>query len=318
MLDIFLERFRQKRRTVPYPKALPGLPPRFRGRPVIDAARCAAQEGCTACVEACPLAAISLENGLPALDTGLCSFCGECALACQKRQREQALLFTTDWRIASSSREALLVKPLDLSSAWMESDKTAIVQSFPEPQGPLCGLDIQALPAPVVTPFAGGEAFARSFRLRQVSAAGCGACEADLNVLGTVVFDLPRFGIDFVASPRHADALVITGPVPRNMREALRLTDQATPKPRAIIAVGACAISGGLFRALPNTITDRRARQPQPDQHGQEEQQLQVDQLNVGTSALMPVDLYIPGCPSHPYTNLDGFLRFLGLEVAGG
>jgi Ni,Fe-hydrogenase III small subunit len=128
--------------------------------------------------------------------------------------------------------------------------------------------------------------FGRSFKLRQVSAGGCNACEADVNVLNTIVFDLSRFGIQFVASPRHADGILITGPVSENMRLALKKTYDAVPEPRVVIAVGACAISGGPFIDLP-------------DQHN-------------GADSIVPVDLYIPGCPPSPWTILDGLLRLLG------
>jgi Ni,Fe-hydrogenase III small subunit len=128
--------------------------------------------------------------------------------------------------------------------------------------------------------------FGRSLKLRQVSAGGCNACEADTNVLSTVVFDLGRFGIQFVASPRHADGLLITGPVPENMRLALQSTYEAVPSPKIVIAVGACAISGGPY-------LDRK-------------------EVHNGADPIVPVDLYIPGCPPHPMTILDGLLRFLG------
>ncbi len=126
----------------------------------------------------------------------------------------------------------------------------------------------------------------RSLKLRQVSAGGCNACEADVNVLNTVVFDLGRFGIQFVASPRHADGLLITGPVTRNMLAALEKTHDAVPDPKVVIAVGACAISGGPFRGHPETVgpADR----------------------------ILPVDLFVPGCPPHPVTILDGLLRLVG------
>ena len=128
--------------------------------------------------------------------------------------------------------------------------------------------------------------FGRSLKLRQVSAGGCAACEADTNVLGTIGWDLGRFGIQFVASPRHADGLLITGPVSKNMELALKKTYAAVPEPKIVIAVGACAIAGGPFVGLP--------------------------QVHNGACALLPVDLFIPGCPPHPLTILDGLLRLLG------
>jgi Ni,Fe-hydrogenase III small subunit len=129
--------------------------------------------------------------------------------------------------------------------------------------------------------------FGRSLKLRQVSAGGCNACELDLNVLNTPVFDLARFGIQFVASPRHADGIVVTGPITRNMREALLKTYEAIPEPKLVIALGGCAISGGIFSDSP--------------------------QASKGLSTIIPVDLFIPGCPPHPLTILDGFLRLLVL-----
>jgi Ni,Fe-hydrogenase III small subunit len=127
--------------------------------------------------------------------------------------------------------------------------------------------------------------FGRSLKLRQVSAGGCNGCEAELVALGNVVFDLGRFGIQFVASPRHADGIVVAGPVTRNMESALRATYAAVPAPKLVIAVGACAVSGGPFAGSPAIS---------------------------GVPSDIPVDLYVPGCPPHPLTVLDGLLRLLG------
>jgi Ni,Fe-hydrogenase III small subunit len=128
--------------------------------------------------------------------------------------------------------------------------------------------------------------FGRSLKLRHVAAGDCGGCAAELAALGNVVFDLSRFGIQFVASPRHADGLVISGPVTPNMVEALRQTYEAVPAPKLVIAVGACAISGGPFAGDGPPLR--------------------------GVPADLPVDLFVPGCPPHPYTLLDGLLRLLG------
>jgi Ni,Fe-hydrogenase III small subunit/formate hydrogenlyase subunit 6/NADH:ubiquinone oxidoreductase subunit I len=249
MWDILRTRLRQGTRTIAFPDAPPSLPDRFRGAPALDASRCA--EGCEACVAACPTGALATEGGALRLDLGRCLFCTDCVEACP----EGALSFGVDHRLAARRREDLVTDggALRLAEA----------------------LDARAR-----------RLFGRSLKLRQVSAGGCNACEADVNVLGTVVFDLRRFGIDFVASPRHADGLLVTGAVSRNMSLALEKTWAAVPEPKLVIAVGACAISGGPYRDHPEVLN--------------------------GAGALLPVDLYVPGCPPHPVTILDGLLRLLG------
>ncbi|MFZ2491057.1 MAG: hydrogenase, partial [Thermoanaerobaculia bacterium] len=133
--------------------------------------------------------------------------------------------------------------------------------------------------------------FGRSLKLRVVSAGDCNGCAADVNVLGTIGWDIGRFGIQYVASPRHADGLVLLGPIPENMRLAVQKTYDAIPDPKIVVAIGACAISGGIYNG-------------HPEQHD-------------GAESMLPVDLFIPGCPPHPLTILDGYLRLLGRLESG-
>jgi Ni,Fe-hydrogenase III small subunit/ferredoxin len=233
-----------------FPDETAALPERFRGRPVLDASRC--PDGCRACADACPTDAILIAggDGSARLDLGRCVFCQDCVEVCPVG----AIAYTPDYRMAARSREDL-----------MRAEGVKLAEA----------LERRML-----------KTFGRSLKLRHVSAGDCSACTAELQALGNVVFDLARFGIQFVASPRHADGLVVTGPVTQNMRLALEKTWQAVPPPRLVIAVGACAISGGPFRGHP--------------------------QVNDGAGGIVPVDLYVPGCPPHPLTLLDGLLRLLG------
>jgi Ni,Fe-hydrogenase III small subunit/ferredoxin len=250
MLHSLFERIRQGYRTMPFPRTPPPLAERFRGQPVLEPGRCAA--GCRACLEACPVGAITIAANGPVIDQGLCLFCPACSEACPVG----ALCFSREYRLAARARQDLVIAP-DQSSPRAE------------PLAP----DLRKL-------------FGRSLKLRQVSAGGCNACEADTNVLNTLAWDLGRFGIQFVASPRHADGLLVTGPVSENMREALLKTWEAVPAPKLVIACGACAIAGGPFRDLPA--------------------------VHNGLDGIIPVDLFIPGCPPHPATIMDGLLRLIG------
>jgi Ni,Fe-hydrogenase III small subunit/Pyruvate/2-oxoacid:ferredoxin oxidoreductase delta subunit len=251
MLKTLITRARQGQRTMAYPDAAPpSMPAHFRGVPKLDPTRC--PDGCRDCAEACPTEAIRVVDKAMTIDLGRCIFCPECESACP----QGAITFTTDYRLAASRRDDLIVAAdavLKLAGALDEKLRRL---------------------------------FGRSLKLRVVSAGDCNACAADVNVLSTIGWDIGRFGIQYVASPRHADGLIVMGPVTQNMRLALTKTYDAISDPKIVIAVGACAISGGIYAG-------------HPEQSG-------------GAASLVPVDLFIPGCPPHPLTILDGMLRLLG------
>jgi len=253
VISILRTRLELGRQTIAYPEGPARFPERYRGRPALEPSRCRA--GCRDCADACPTDAIAgAGTGDLRLDMGACLFCGLCQEACPER----AIAFTRDYRLSMRSRDELVVR----------GDAPALARALDEKTRKL---------------------FGRSLKLRQVSAAGCNGCEAELNATGNVQFDLSRFGVQFVASPRHADGIVVTGPVSENMRTALRKTWEAVPAPRLVIAVGACAISGGPFAGSPVCLGGADGAIPG-----------------------VPVDLYVPGCPPHPVTVLDGLLRLLG------
>jgi len=250
MLRMLIGRLFRGPHTLAYPKVEAAFPERFRGRPALDASRCAA--GLDGCAARAPSALFARgAGGAIGLDLGACLFSPEEAAACP----DGALQFTRDPRLASSTRAGLLTPTGEIER-------------------------VRALD------HAARRLFGRSLRLRSVVAGSCGGCEAELTALGNVVFDLQRFGIQFTASPRHADGVVITGVVNPNMRLALEKTLAAVPEPRLVIAVGACAISGGPFAA--------GSARP------------------LGVPPGIAVDLWVPGCPPHPITLLDGLLGLLG------
>ncbi|MCU7497146.1 MAG: hypothetical protein HF314_02485 [Ignavibacteria bacterium] len=224
------------------------LPELFRGMPQIDTTRCTV--GCRTCRDACPTGAIMLEP--LRLDLGKCTFCSICTDCCPAG----ALSFTSNYHIASSTRQGLITDGR-LSGGIKPTAASEEIKKY----------------------------FGHSLKLRQVSAAGCNGCELELNALGNVNFDMGRYGIEFVASPRHADGIVITGPVSKAMSKALHETYEAVPSPKIIILFGACPISGGIFQDSEET-----------------------DRSFLGDFS---ADLYIPGCPPHPLTFISGILDWL-------
>jgi Ni,Fe-hydrogenase III small subunit len=223
------------------------LPGIFRGRPVITDAKI--DEHLLA--ELCPVKAISVQP--VSIDLGKCTFCGECAL-----QFPQKISFTKDYKLSANEREGLIIKVGDNNEIKLNPD--------------LIRPEIHRL-------------FGRSLKLRQVSAGGDNSCEWELNAANNVQFDISRFGIDFVASPRHADGIVITGPITANMAEPLERCYNAIPHPKMIILAGTDAISGGIFADSPA--------------------------LNREFLSNHTVDLYIPGNPVHPLTFINGMLSLL-------
>jgi Ni,Fe-hydrogenase III small subunit len=226
------------------------VPGIFRGRPVISLEKVDDE----ALVNCCPTRAISASP--VSIDLGRCTFCGECA-----RLFPQKIVFTTDYKLATNVRDRLVVK--EGNDHPIELDKEQITNEFKS-------------------------IFGSSLKLRQVSAGGDNSCEWELNAANNVQFDMSRFGIEFVASPRHADGIVITGPITSNMAEPLQICYDATPDPKMVVLCGTDAISGGIFEGSP--ALDRRFL----DSH--------------------KVDLYIAGNPAHPLTVINGLLALTGRE----
>jgi Ni,Fe-hydrogenase III small subunit/NAD-dependent dihydropyrimidine dehydrogenase PreA subunit len=238
-------------RTGRFPDAPPTLPEHFTGRPEIIPGKCT---GCGKCTAVCPTDAVSLNEKNVSVDTGKCIFCGKCFDSCP----ENALINSREYRLAAMSREKLI------------SDGTPYTPEQPTDRGflKLCG---------------------NSLKIRQVSAGGCAACELDFNVLNTLAWDMGRFGIQVVASPRHADCILVTGPVSGNMLEALKKSYDAAPRPVWVIACGTCAVSGGIFAGS--------------------------EAVNDGVEKILKPDIYVPGCPPNPATLLEGILRLMGRKI---
>ena len=247
MLKALKARIIQGYRTGTFPKTEPVLPDRFAGRPVWDKNLCT---NCGKCAESCSVKAVMKNDGKVTVDTGRCIFCRDCEENCPSG----ALKFSKEYRLGAMTRSNLLAS-----------------DGIYEPERPT---DREFLK------FCG-----KSLKIRQISAGGCAACELDFNVLGTLAWDIGRFGIQVVASPRHADCILVTGPVSKNMLLALKKGYEAAPRPVWVIACGACAISGGIYADSPETCG--------------------------GVEEILKPDLYVPGCPPHPAVLLEAILRLM-------
>ncbi len=223
----------------------------FRGLPFINVKNC---KKCSVCSSICPTKAISTDP--LSIDMGKCIFCGDCERECPEDQ----IKFSPFHKISTDNRKRLIVT----KDVTEESYQAKAFSTRKEIH----------------------DLFGSSLKLRQVSAAGCNGCEWELNACGNVNFDMGRFGIDIVASPRHADGILITGPISENMATALEDAYNSTPDPKIVILAGSCAISGGVFQGSP------ALKRSFLEKH--------------------KIDLYIPGCPVHPLTVINGILGFLG------
>ncbi len=250
------------------------------GFPAINFKACTA---CDECVRVCPTAALQTDR--PAADRktlslsyALCIQCRECVEACPER----AIHPGREVEVAVYSREQLTQR------ASFDVDVATGRASF---------RGMEALPGPSREESAAKlkerikGRLGRSLHVRQVDAGSCNGCELEIIATTNPVFDLERFGIHFVASPRHADVLLVTGPVTRNMEIALRRTYEATPEPRVVVAVGACGCSGGIFGEGTYASLG-------------------------GVDRVLPVDVYVPGCPPRPQAILNGLLVAMGVREA--
>jgi len=262
--------------TTDYPQTPAEVSSQARGRPEIDYAK---WRDARPAVAACPTSALACEDGggtrTVKLDLGKCTFCGLCA------EVDAAIRMTNACELAARRRQDLVTTAsYELAPGGLQGKVLALRPSPLAPQP----ASIEAVGAELKARIA--KVLGRSLHIREVDAGSCNGCEIEIVGLNSPVYDIERFGIHFVASPRHADMLLVTGPVSRNMELALRKTYDATPDPRLVVAVGACGCSGGIF--------------------GQNYASLG------GVDKVIPVDVYIPGCPPNPHALLHGILTAIG------
>ncbi|PYM16339.1 MAG: hydrogenase [Verrucomicrobia bacterium] len=257
--------------TTSYPLTPAEVSSNTRGKPEIDWAN---WKDARPAARVCPTGAIEFTDEerkrIATLDLGKCIFCGLCADAdpaihmsnqCELATRERAgLKLSAKYQLNSDGMHERLLENPAAGSAGGQSLEAV-------------GQQLQARIRSML---------GRSLHIRQVDAGSCNGCEVEIVALNSPIYDIERFGIHFVASPRHADMLLVTGPVTRNMELALRKTYEAMPAPRLVVAVGACGCSGGIFGLNYATVG--------------------------GVDSVVPVDVYIPGCPPNPHALLHGIL----------
>ena len=250
------------------------------GFPVIDFTRCTL---CNECARACPTGAIHSQDAgtgqrTLTLSYATCIQCRECVAACP----DQAISPGRDAEVAVYTRQQLT------QTAVFDVHGPSGVCSFRREVTP-SSPTLEESAARLRERIRGR--LGRSLHVRQVDAGSCNGCELEISATTNPLFDLERFGIHFVASPRHADVLLVTGPVTRNMEIALTRTYEAAPDPRVVVAVGACGCGGGIFGEGTYAAVG-------------------------GVDHVVPVDVYIPGCPPRPQAILNGLLVAMGVREA--
>ncbi len=277
MFKILQQTFKTGIVTAGYPVAPAAVPDSFRGRPHFDFDN---WRDASPAAAVCPTGAISVVDQdtrrTVTIDYGLCVFCGLCADATPER----AVRITREFEMAAEDRQELIVSAeYSLHPDGSQRSLTSLKHG-PHPADPAEERAGRKLKETI------GKLFGRSLAIREVDAGSCNGCELEIGALNNPVYDIERFGIHFVASPRHADMLLVTGPVTRNMELALQKTYAATPEPRLVVAVGTCGISGGIFGKNYASLG--------------------------GVDQVLPVDVYIPGCPPRPQALLQGILMAIG------
>jgi Ni,Fe-hydrogenase III small subunit/Pyruvate/2-oxoacid:ferredoxin oxidoreductase delta subunit len=258
MFDMIKKIVKYPRLTQDYPNKYPETK-NFICNPIIDTSKCT---NCGKCIERCPSNAIVKDiTGNTGINQDECIVCTLCEEVCQNN----AIKMTNKFDLAKKKRDELRVSPLIIDERNIPDESYEVLEKK-------LAQKTKSL-------------FQRSLQIREVDAGSCNGCDNEINAINNPFNDIERLGIHFVASPRHADMLLVTGTATRNMELALIKTYNATPEPKLVVAVGACACSGGIFR---NSYATRNG----------------IDQIVL-------VDVYIPGCPPRPQAIIYGILMAL-------